>query len=356
MKVCLFGSYSSDEMINLLKKKLELQGIEVIECQETMGKSVTSFFSASVKLILKHRKLDYDVLIIPLWRAVFTLPLAKVLSKKPIVYYGYIPIYDSIVNDRKIAKANSLKAKSIYFVEKMCWRLCDMIIKESEAEIDYFTKQFHIDKKKFRKVLIGADDSKFPPCPIKKANPKFVVLYHGTFIPHHGVETIVESAKILSEKSDIKFKLCGDGLTKVASENLARKYDLKNIEFPGWIKFEKLHNQLNESDVCLGIFADSSKATYGITNKTYQILCSQKALITRDSPAIREINAKNGKHCLLIPPNEPAKLAEAILFLKNNEEKRQEIAIEGHKLFEESLSLEKTSKHLADCLNELIKN
>ena len=354
MRVCLFGSYANDPMNDLLKKKLELQNVEVIECNEEIH-GIGSFFYANLKLILKHRKIDYDILILPLWRSLITLPLAKIISKKPILYYGYMPIYDTIVNDRKIAKANSLKAKMIYCIEKMCWRFSDMIIKESNAEIDYFAKQFKVDVKKFRRVFISADESKFPACHFKESQSTFVVLYHGSFIPHHGTDVIINAAKILADKKDIIFKLCGDGQTKTLSENLTKKLNLTNVEFLGWVPFEKLLQNIKESDVCLGIFGDMSKASYGVTNKNYQIFCSQKPLITRESPAMKEIKAENGKNCILIPPKNPEKLAEAILFLKMNVDKRKEIATSGRKLFVDNLSLEQTSKQVVSHLNELRK-
>ena len=164
-----------------------------------------------------------------------------------------------------------------------------MIIKESNAEIDYFSKQFKVDTKKFRRVFISADESKFPVCEFKESHESFVVLYHGTFIPHHGTEVIIKAAKILSDKNDIIFKLCGDGITKTTTEKLARKYNLNNLKFLGWVKFEELLENIMQSDVCLGIFGDISKASYGVTNKNYQILCSQKPLISRESPAMMEM-------------------------------------------------------------------
>jgi len=355
MKVCLFGSYVKDPMNELLKKKLELQNVQVVECNEEIH-GIGSFFSANLKLISKHRKIDYDIMILPLWRSLFTLPLAKIISKKPILYYGYMPIYDTVVNDRKMMKKNSVKAKIIYFVEKMCWRLSDMIIKESNVEIDYFSKQFKVDAKKFRRVFVSADESKFPVCAFKESREFFVVLYHGTFIPHHGTDVIIKAAKILSDKNDIIFKLCGNGITKTATEEFAQKFNLNNVKFLGWVPFEELQKNIMQSDVCLGIFGDASKASYGVTNKNYQILCSQKPLITRESPAMKEINAENEKNCILIPSNDPQKLAEAILFLKNNVEKRKEIALAGRKLFVDHLSMNETSKHLVKHLNELQKS
>jgi len=123
----------------------------------------------------------------------------------------------------------------------------------------------------------------------------------------------------------------------------------------GWLSDEKFRNVIKDSDVCFGVFGDQNKADYGVTNKAYEILCSQKPLLTRDSKAIREIKAKNGENCILVACKNPKKLSDAILYLKNNEEIRKEIAINGRRLYEEGLSMKKSSEQLLKSLQELSK-
>ena len=101
MKVCLFGPYVMAQMNLVLKKKLEFQGIEIVECKEEIYNRMISIIPVYVKLFFKHRKLDYDIMIIPKWRGALALPLAKIISKKPIVYFAYSSPYDVLVTDRK---------------------------------------------------------------------------------------------------------------------------------------------------------------------------------------------------------------------------------------------------------------
>ncbi len=74
-----------------------------------------------------------------------------------------------------------------------------------------------------------------------------------------------------------------------------------------------------------------------------------------DSNVIKEIHAESGKNCILVPRN-PQKLADAIIYLKENANKRKEIALAGHKLFEEQLSMKKTGIQILEYLNELIQS
>jgi glycosyltransferase involved in cell wall biosynthesis len=347
-------------MVLLLKKKVELIGHEVVECQDDVNISleklnIFSIAKTFVNLFLKHRKISYDIVVLPMWWGAIQLPLLKLISKKPIIYYAYVSPYDELVNDRKKVKSTSIIAKIFFRFEKYTWKNCNLIIKESQAEIDYYVKMIGVSKYKFRKLFIGADEAKFPECPFKKSQNEFVVLFFGTFIPLHGIEKIIEAAKILQSNSEIIFKLCGDGQTKQKIEELIDKNNLTNVKLLGFVSHSELLKNIQESDVCLGIFGDGDKASYVVTNKVYQILCSQKPLITMESKAIEEINLINKKNCMLVSKDNPEMLVEAITFLKNNSTKRKEIALEARKLYLSDLSLEKTSQQLSNFFEELSK-
>jgi len=357
MKVCLFGSYVKDSHGipsgnggELLKKILQTQNVEVIECREPI-RNLRRAVSAYFKLIFKHRKLNYDVVIIP-WRGLLTLPLAKLICKKPIIFFPAFSVYDTLVNDRKRIKKNSIQAKIIHLVEKIACRWSNIIVLESSAEIDYFENEFNINRKKFRQLNLSADETFFHSLPIKKRENNFIIFFFGTFIPLHGVEVMVESAKLLHNYDEIKFVICGDGQTKPEIESFIKKNELQNVELLGLVSKEKLRENLQNSDICLGIFGKTLKSKKVLTNKVYQILASQKPLITMDSPAAQESHLTDKKNCILIPPNDPKKLAESILYLKNNPEISNEIAKEGRKTFEKFLSLQYTGKKLLGYLQE----
>lgn len=360
MKVCLFGSYvknthgiPSGNGGELIKKILETQKIHVIEVQQDID-NWKSFLPAYVRLFLKHRNLNYDLMIIP-WRGILTLPLAKIICRKPIVYFPAFSIYDTMINDRKKIKKNSILAKFIHTVDKWSCKFVNRIILESSAEIDYFISEFNLPKKKFYQLPLSCDESIFKPLSIKKPNSLFNVFFFGTFIPLHGVETIAKAALLLQKHSDIVFYLSGDGQMKSDIENFIKKSDLKNVKLLGLISIEKLLQKLNDSDVCLGIFGNSIKSYKVVTNKGFQILASQKPLITMDSPAAIECGLENKKNCILVSPSDPQELKDAILLLKNNPEISSKIAKLGYQNYTENLSLAKTGIKLKKILLELFE-
>lgn len=359
MKVCFFGSYVKDTYGipsgnggTLLKKLLEKQGVEVIECHHPIG-GASSFIPAYAKLLSKHCKINYDLMLIP-WRGILTLPLAKLVHKKPIIYFPAFSIYDTLVNDRKKVKKNSLKAKFIHFVDRIACKWSDIVILESTEEIKYFVKEFHLPKEKFIQLPLSADESIFVPQSETPPEKNFIVLLFGSFIPLHGLETIVECAKILQKNNDILFLVCGDGQMKPQIENKINEYELNNIDLLGLVSKEELLDNIKNSDLCLGIFGNTKKAQKVVTNKVFQILASKKPLITMDSPASRESNLENLENCMLVPPANPQKLAEAILFMKNNPKKRQEIAEKGYQNYVKNLSMNQVGKKLVKVMQELM--
>jgi len=359
MKVCFFGSYvkTSNEIPSgnggtLLKKILESQNVEVVECHEDID-NFPSFIKAYVKLFLKHLKLDYDIMIIP-WRGILTLPLAKIIHHKPIIYFPAFSIYDTLVNDRKKIRENSLKAKIIHLIDKLACKMVDRIVLESTEEIQYFVKEFGLPKEKFRQLPLAADESLFFPQFQKERSDKFTVLFFGSFIPLHGIDTIVKSASLLQNYDDICFTICGDGQTKPLIEIMVQEKNLKNIKLLGLVSKKTLLENLKNSDVCLGIFGETAKACKVLTNKVFQILASKKPLITMDSPTALESHLKSGANCLLVPPSSPEKLAEAILFMKDNSEKREQMAAEGYQTYVNHLSMNIAGKQLVGLIQELL--
>jgi len=361
MKICFFGSYVKDSWGipsgnggTLLKKILEKQNCQVVECYIPI-KKFFSIIPSYFKLLRMHKNLDYDFMLIP-WRGIITLPLAKLIHRKPIMYFPAFSIYDTMVNDRKKIKPNSLKAKFYHIADKMACKWADIIILETSEEIKYFCKEFGLSSEKFHRLPLPADESIFIKRPFKESENEFNVLFFSSFIPLHGIRTIVESAILLKKFQDISFTICGDGQTRPEVESIIEKNNLTNVHLLGIVSKEDLMKNVEKSDICLGIFGSTMKAQKVLTNKVSQNLASQKPLITMESPAATESKLKNKVNCILIPPASPKKLSEAILFLKNNTEERKQIALEGYQTYEQNFSMNVVGKGLVTIMKDFLKN
>src|SRR3989344_652292 len=296
MKVLFFGVYdlndSTAARTRIFLKGLKELGIEVIECNSEIRS-----FKRYVVLFKKYIKInkDYDIMFAAYPGAQLVMPIARILaffSRKKIVIDPIISLYDTMVCDRGILGGRGLKAAYYYFLDWFSGVASDLIIFDTNENINYFSKTFHIKKEKFKRIFIGADEDVMKPLNIPRGventSKKFTVHFHGYFIPLQGVEYIVKAAKIL-ENENIIFNIIGKGQTYKEVFNLAENLKLKNINFIGAAPFFELPKYILGADVVLGIFGNTNKARRVIPHKVYDALATGKPVITMKSAAIEEL-------------------------------------------------------------------
>ena len=115
---------------------------------------------------------------------------------------------------------------------------------------------------------------------------------------------------------------------------------------------EKLIGEIDNSDVCLGIFGDTPKTSLVIPNKVYEALAMARPVITADTPAIRELFDENDM--LLVKPADPESLAEGILRLKRDPLLRKKIAENGYNKFNKFASSIVLGRELKEIIEKLL--
>lgn len=348
MTICYFGIYDSQRSRNrIFIKGLRQNDVRVIECVSRQ-KGVGKYFN----LIKKHWQIkkQYDVMIVgfPGYQAML---LARILTCRPIIFDAVESFYDSIV-DRGIAKPGSLAATYCWILDWLACHLADRVILDTSVQIDYFVKTFGIRRAKFQRIFIGSDDEAVYPLKKIESGGPFLVHFHGAFNPAQGVEFIIRAANLL-EKENIKFNIIGRGQTYKDIRKLAQELRVINVNFIDSVGYEELREYMAQADVCLGIFGQTERARRAIPNKVYEALAAGKAVITGETPAIKEllINKKNVLFCNMADPED---LANKILELKNNNDFRLSIASGGYNLFKSELRPVILSRQLIILINEIV--
>lgn len=306
-------------------KGLRMNNVEIIECTDSSKNYFVRYIKVLIKFLLK-RKNDFDIIFIGFLGQPI-VPIIRRLSNKPIMFDVFISMYDTICFDRKKLKPESVGGKFLHWLDKHSCDLADKVLLDTNAHIDYFVEEFHLDRKKMYRVSVGTDDKIFYPKDDNTQNSKFMVEFHGSFLPLQGVQCIVKAAKIL-ENDDIYFRIIGKGYTYKDVLKLSKELETKNITFIDPVKYEELPENIARADICLGIFGETNKARRVIPNKVFETIAMKKPLITMDSQAVRELLVDK-KNCLLCDPN-PESLAGAILELKNDKYLREKIADNGY--------------------------
>ena len=355
VRVCYFGAYAPNYSRNrMIIKGLKKNGVKVIECQDLSSKGFWGLALRHLRLLKKHLRLeDYDVMIIGVFDGQFVTPLAKLISKKPVVLDLFTGLYETKVVDRKIVNKDSLRAKAYYYLDKYTLRLVDLILSDTNAHIDYFHRLSGVERGKFRRVFIGSDDEVFYPRTLSKDDEHFLVTFWGGFIPLQGIQFIIKAAKILEKEKDIIFEIRGHGQTYGEIIELAKRLGINNVKFKPAVRYEKLPNYIAKGDVCLGIFGHGDKAKWVIPNKVFEALAMKKPVITGDSTAVREV-LENGKNCLLCEMANPKAIANAVITLYEDDKLRKKIAANGYVLFRKKFTPKVIGKSLIAYLNELI--
>ena len=251
-------------------------------------------------------------------------PVAK-LMRKPIIFDPLVTLTDTIVEDRGLVSPRSPLARAIALVDRVALRLADVVLADTAENARYMTEHFGTAADRIVIVPVGADESMFferadPDWSDATADRPLDVLFYGKFIPLHGIETILQAARIVEQvDAPVRFELVGTGQTYREMRDLAARLKLSNVTWTDWIPEEQLGDRLRRADVALGVFSGGPKAGRVVPNKVYQSLASGIATVTRECTAMNVLcrHLRQHESPLLVPPSDPEALANAIERLCN---------------------------------------
>jgi len=341
MKLLVTGNYDpsynrTQILLNGLKSNKEIKIYEF----------PISSFKTLDKIQFRQLAQETDYIYLP----PFTHPSVKKikrLTNKPIIFDPLISKYLTKVFDYQQVSKYSPRAYKNYLKDKIPLQLADLIIADTQEHKKYFYQQFKINPKKIVVLPIGADIAQFKANKTTPSN-QFKVGFYGGFIPLQGVGKIIEAAQLLQHEKDIEFNLIGTGFEFEKMKLFAQKLNLNNIKFLGWINYDELPIIINSFDICLGIFGDTPKTDLVIPNKIYHYAALNKCIISKETPAIKEIFTD--KKNIILTDNKPTSIAKKILNLKNNKELRNKISKAGFNLIENHYNQEKIAKQFVEIL------
>ncbi len=351
MRILYFGSYKPSYPRNkVILDGLRKNGVEVIECRVPSGKLLPVYIRLLFRYLALRPKFDVMIVGFPGQEIMF---LARLLTRKPIIFDVFTSHYMGYILDRKYFSERSWRSAYYRFLDRWSCKLADMVILDTDAHIKFFVREFRLQAEKFVRIWLGANTELHQPTP-KNATRAYTALFWGSFIPLQGVEYIIRAAKIL-ENEPIKFYLVGHGQTYMHDKKLAEELNLRNVHFLGRLPDEVLVDWIRKADVCLGTFSDSVKADITIQNKIFESLASKKPIITEETSSLKEL-LHDGQGVLFCEKADPSDLAKKIIKLKNSPELSDKIAGDGYTLFTEKLTPKKIVQDLILKVNSILSN
>lgn len=350
LRVCYFGTYRANYVRNqVLLQGLRSQGAEVVEChsqlwhgvedrvnQASGGWRTPSFWKrvlqAYWRLWQNYRRVGhYDVMLIG-YPGQFDTFLGRALTwlrGRPLALDVLMSLH-LIAEERGLTRRSPFTGRLIYWLERLGLKLPNLLIADTLEYRDYYCQKYGLDPARFQLVPLGVDDSIFQPKPhLKPPEECFRVIYYGTFIPLHGVETVLRAAAALKEHPNIRFDFYGEGQELSRMRTLADELQLDNVLFHGWLDSALLPAEIAKSHICLGVFGTTKQSLCTIQNKIWEGMMMQRPVITGDAPTVRA-TLEHKKQVYLVERANPRALAQGILELAGDPDLRALMAREGY--------------------------
>lgn len=331
MKIVLWGTYDVGKpRIRILREGLRAQGVVITEIHKDVWgdiedksamRGARAWLRRGMRLLKAYPRLVWGYLRAPAHDLVLVSypgqldvlilrPFAWIRRKR-IALDWFISAFDTVVEDRRLLGHGNPLAWMLWTGEWLASHAANLVFMDTATHARRMESLFRLAPDSVGCVWVGAEESFFRANLHRAPGECLQVLFYGQFIPLHGIDTIIEAARLLRD-APIRWTLVGRGQEEPRIRALLAENPVPALHWEEWIPYEQLGEWINRADVCLGIFGTSYKAASVIPNKVFQIVASCQPLVTRDSPAIRELLADDPPCVHLVTPGDAEALAGAI--------------------------------------------
>lgn len=150
---------------------------------------------------------------------------------------------------------------------------------------------------------------------------KVLILYIGAHGVSQGLETVILAADKLRSYEGIIFGFVGEGADKERLQRLASNLKLSNVRFLPAQPKERMPDFYRTADICLVPLRNVPLFRTFIPSKMFEIMaCARPIVASLEGEAGQILERSRG--AVVVPPEDPARLAEAILVLAADEQLR----------------------------------
>lgn len=229
---------------------------------------------------------------------------------------------DTLVEMGLLNKGIALKL--LYWLEAWSYRKAACVNAVTEGIRESLLRMKNVPAEKVLFLPNGVDTVRHQPCPcdgtLKESlglAGKKVVLYSGTLGRAHGLEHVLQAAKILENEQDIHFLFLGDGSERPALEKQQRQLGLRNVTFHDAVSVDQLAPYQSIAECGLVSLRNLTIFEGARPSKMFPILAAGKPLIFCGSGEGANL-IRRAKAGIVLPPENARALAVALpQFLRN---------------------------------------
>jgi hypothetical protein len=302
VRALYFGTYDREHPRNVNAiAALRAAGVEVSERQAPVHgrglRGALSVLAAETRLI-SLRKGEFDLVIVG-YPGHFDVPRAKrVAHGRPLIFDAVLSLEDELVAVRRRFRDRSAAATVLRAIDFRALRLPTLVVCGTDAEARHLAQ---LGAKRTASVFLGADEELF--CETWSPTYPFSALHFAD-----GSAGVVRDA---ARQIDVPVRVAEHGEIALDDRGLA----------------------VAHAGIVLGSFRQSR----AIPPVIFEALATGAPLITADTDAVRELLV-DGESAVLVPPESPGAVAEAIDRLAADEALRTRLAARGQEVFRERAS------------------
>lgn len=291
----------------------------------------------------------------PNFFSMFPATIYSIFFNKPIVR-NVDDLWPEAVFDIGYIKSSFLR-KFLLFISKITYIIPKAITPISNSYKKDIVRHYNISSKKISVIEHGVDLSFFYPTTnyYKNDKNKFVVMYSGKLGVAYDFDVVLEAAKKLENYKNIIFIIRGFGEEAKKIRAKINNYNSKNVILDTtYLDKSKLQKVLNSANVFLLPNKPINAAEQGLPTKILEYqACGKPIICCSEGEACKYLTlTKSG---LVVKPEDPKALADAILKLFNDNKLAQRLGDSGWTNISKNLSLQKVGERMEEVFSKVIK-
>jgi glycosyltransferase involved in cell wall biosynthesis len=200
--------------------------------------------------------------------------------------------------------------------------------------------------------FIAPHEHRVPP-ELQGIAGKRIVLYSGNHGLAQGLEVILGAAELLRSSSEIAFLFIGEGVAKSKLKADAQQRGLTNVLFLDPVPRSEMFHYIRTATICLVPLRNLPLFRNALPSKLFEYMALGRPVVATAVGGVPEL-VVDGETGLLVPPEDPVALADAIHRLLSDPVLAVQLGMAGAARARARFNVETTARQLAQLYREVL--